>query len=170
MSTREELTDKWMSIMEGSARTAKDGDNSAVATSLEEFPWEDKVSEIYISRSICNIKDNSLIHDLLWYPLTGHTDVMVQVNGSNELPTLVQGELAWGDGAPLTHLDLRSLTPPLAKGVVVQNASHYYSWHGTFHLTLRLLNPVSRINITREVSNTVFPTSWLSTSARKHAQ
>lgn len=81
---------------------------------------------------------------------------MVQITGSNELPTLVQGELAWGDDTLPTQLDLRSSTPPQAVGVVAQNASHYYSWYGTFQLTLRLYNPVSRINLTREVSIITF--------------
>ena len=73
------------------------------------------------------------------------------LSGVEELPTLVQGDMEWGDDLPPTQLDLHSLTLPQAAGVVVHNVSHHYNWHGTFHLALNLYNSVSRINLTREV-------------------
>ncbi|XP_063839801.1 uncharacterized protein LOC135088742 isoform X2 [Scylla paramamosain] len=86
---------------------------------------------------------------IVWPP--GHLEVVVYLSGPEELPTLVQGDVDWGDDLPATQLDLHSLTLPQAAGVVVHNVSHHYNWHGTFHLAFNFYNSVSRINLTREV-------------------
>ncbi|MPC09664.1 Polycystic kidney disease protein 1-like 2 [Portunus trituberculatus] len=105
---------------------------------------------IQVARPLTLDSVDLTLPDLVVWP-PGHLEVVVYLSGPEELPTLVQGDMEWGDDLPATKLDLHSLTLPQAAGVVVHNVSHHYNWHGTFHLALNLYNPVSRINLTREV-------------------
>ncbi|KAG7154293.1 Polycystic kidney disease protein 1-like 2-like 4, partial [Homarus americanus] len=84
---------------------------------------------------------------------TAYTTAVIKITSVDELPNLVTGDIDWGDNTTLTSVDLTENTPARTTGSVTFNVTHVYQEPGEYLVSLRLVNPVSRVttNITVRV-------------------
>nr|XP_053644062.1 uncharacterized protein LOC128696713 [Cherax quadricarinatus] len=87
---------------------------------------------------------------VVWPPAEVMVTIVLKAPG--ELPTLVAGVLSWGDNQGETQLNFKKDTFAGAIKAITQNITHSYNQSGTFHVSLILHNPVSELNLTREIS------------------
>ncbi|XP_069982225.1 uncharacterized protein [Penaeus vannamei] len=108
------------------------------------------VSSVEVAREIKEENIHILLPDkVVWPP--AETTVSVTVLAPGELPTHVEGVISWGDEQDEDMFELLDETAPGSIGAVTVNVTHNFSRPGDFLITAFMRNPVSLVNISREI-------------------
>ncbi|XP_042867751.1 uncharacterized protein LOC122250429 [Penaeus japonicus] len=108
------------------------------------------VSTVEVAREIKLENIQILLPEkVVWPP--AETIASVTVLAPGELPTHVEGVISWGDEQDEDVFELLDDTAPGSIGAVTINMTHNFSHPGDFLITAFMRNPVSQVNVSKEI-------------------